>query len=67
MLGSPLMTPRKMYTFYIDQELADGLKALKEETGAPESESIRRAIAEYLRRFGIIKAERPRAVTRKRS
>lgn len=61
------MTPRKMYTFYIDPDLAEGLKALKERTGAPEAESIRRALAEYLRKHGVIKAERPRAPTRKRS
>jgi hypothetical protein len=62
------MTPqRKMYTFYIDPELAEGLKVLKERTGAPESESIRRALAEYLKKQGVIKAERSRAVTRKRS
>ena len=58
---------RKLYNFYIDPELADGLKVLKEQTGAPEAESVRRAIAEYLRKMGVIKAERPRAQTRKRS
>ena len=62
-----LMTPRKLYNFYIDPELADGLKALKEKTGAPESESIRRALAVYLRKQGVIKANRKRASTRKLS
>ncbi len=61
------MTPRKLYTFYIDPELAEGLKALKERTGAPESESIRRALAEYLRKHGVIKADRKRVRARKRS
>lgn len=61
------MTPRKLYNFYIDPELADGLKALKEKTGAPEAESVRRALAEYLRKMGVLKAERPRGQTRKRS
>lgn len=62
------MTPRRrMFTFYIDPDLAQGLKTLKQDTGASESESVRRAIAEYLRKQGVIKAERPRAVTRKRS
>lgn len=59
------MTPRKLYTFYIDPELADGLKALKDKTGAPESESIRRALAVYLRKQGVIKANRKPASTRK--
>ena len=44
------MTPRKLYNFYIDPELAEGLKELKEKTGAPEAESVRRALAEYLRK-----------------
>ena len=60
------MTPRKLYNFYIDPELAEGLKALKEKTGAPEAESIRRALFEYLRKQGVIKADRKRAITRKR-
>ena len=59
------MTPRKLYNFYIDPELAKGLKTLKDKTGAPESESIRRALAVYLRKQGVIKAARKRASTRK--
>jgi hypothetical protein len=55
-----------MYTFYIDPELAAGLKTLKEHTGAPEAESIRRALAEYLRKRGVVKADRKRASTRQR-
>ena len=61
------MTPRKLYNFYIDPELAEGLKALKEKTGAPESESVRRAIAEYLTKQGVMKTDRKRATPRKRS
>jgi len=61
------MTRRKLYNFYIDPELAEGLKVLKEQTDAPEAESIRRALAEYLRKMNVIKTERPRAGTRKRS
>jgi len=61
------MTPRKLYNFYIDADLAAGLKALKERHGAPEGESVRRAVREYLERQGVInKAERKRAGTRKR-
>ena len=61
------MTPRKLYNFYIDPELAEGLKALKNREGVPEAESIRRALAEYLAKKGVVKkAERKRAVTRKR-
>jgi hypothetical protein len=58
---------RKLYNFLIDADLADGLKALKERDGVSESETTRRALREYLQRKGIMKAERPRAETRKRS
>src|SRR6185295_7121143 len=35
---------RKLYTFWIDGDLAQGLKAVKERDGISESEQIRRAI-----------------------
>jgi hypothetical protein len=63
------VTPRKRYTFFIDDEIAVGLKALKERDGISESEAVRRAIAEFLaaRRINVgTKAERKRAPTRKR-
>ena len=50
----------------IDPELAEGLKALKRRGGASEGESIRRALADYLKKRGVIKAGRKRAGTRKR-
>jgi hypothetical protein len=46
------VTPRKLYNFYIDPELAKGLNELKARTGAPESESIRRALTDYR---GVVK------------
>jgi hypothetical protein len=62
------MSPRKRYSFWIDDRQADGLKAIKERDGVLESEQIRRAIDEWLVRKGIGgKPERPRAGTRKRS
>ena len=61
------MAPRKLYNFYIDPGLAAGLKAVKARDGVPEGESIRRALAEYLKMKGAMKPERKRAVTRKRS
>jgi predicted DNA-binding protein len=60
------MSPKRPYTFHIDPELADGLKALKEKHGTAESESIRRAIAAYLEQQGVMKTDRKRAGTRKR-
>lgn len=64
------MTPRRRANFYLDDELLEGLKALKARIGVPESESVRRAVAEYLERNGVdalkLKAERKRAQTRRR-
>ena len=62
------MTPRKRYSFWIDDEQAEGLKDVKERDGVLESEQIRRAINEWLEQKGVrMKPERKRAVTRKRS
>jgi hypothetical protein len=60
------MAPRKLYNFYIDPDLAAGLKVVKARDGVPEGESIRRAVREYLEKKDAMKAERKRAVTRKR-
>ncbi len=63
------MTPRKRYSFFIDEELEAGLKALKRRDGMPEAEALRRALAGFLKRKGIIKAEktgRKRVAARKR-
>ena len=62
------MTPRKLYNFLIDPDLAEGLKAVKERDGISESEQIRRAIRESLIKRGVMKkAPRKRAGTRNRS
>ena len=42
------MTPRKRYSFWIDDEQAEGLKEVKERDGVLESEQIRRAINAWL-------------------
>ena len=39
---------RRRINFYIDPDLADGLKTLKERDGVPESEQIRRGIKLWL-------------------
>ena len=41
---------KRMCSFMIDPELAEGLKALKRRGGASEGESIRRALADYLKK-----------------
>ena len=63
------MTPKKRYSFFIDDELDAGLKALKQRDGIAEAEAIRRAIGEFLKRKGIgtKKADRKRVSARKRS
>jgi hypothetical protein len=61
------MTPRRKYSFWIDEEQAHGLRLVKERDGVLESEQIRRAINKWLEEKGVIKAERKRAATRKRS
>lgn len=70
MLDSAAMGRKVAYTFLIDPELVDGLKRLRARDGAPASETIRRAVTEYLERKGIDltqKADRPRVPARKRS
>jgi hypothetical protein len=60
------MTPRRYYTFMIDPDLAEALKAVKERDHIPESVQIRLAIRQWMEARGVMKAERKRAGTRKR-
>ena len=61
------MTPAsKTFTFAIPPHLKAGLQAVKERDGLSEAEQIRRALAIWLESKGGMKAERKRAVTRKR-
>jgi hypothetical protein len=61
------VSPRKLYNFYIDPELAEGLKALKTRDGITEGEAVRRALKKFLSQKGVMKTDRKRASTRKRS
>jgi hypothetical protein len=54
---------RKLYSFWIDPTLAEGLKAIKARDGIPESEQIRRAIEAWLDAKGV---QRKRAGGQKR-
>ncbi len=54
------MPPKKLYSFKIDPELHEGLKALKRRDGVSEGESCRCALADYLRRKGVMKKAAPR-------
>jgi len=60
------MTPRKRYSFWIDGDQAAGLKVVKERDGVLESEQIRRALDDWLKKKGVKKTDRKRASTRKR-
>jgi predicted DNA-binding protein len=50
------MDTKKMYALRMDPDLIAGLKALKDRDAAPESETIRRALREYLKKRGVLKA-----------
>jgi hypothetical protein len=60
------VTPRRLYNFRIDAELDAGLKAVKARDGIGESEQIRRALLEWLKKKGVIKATSRRAETRRK-
>lgn len=49
------MTPRKLHNFYLDPELSEGLKAVKDRDGVSEAEQVRRAVREWLERKGVLK------------
>lgn len=60
--------PEKIrYNFLIDESQRDALRRIKERDGIPESEQIRRAIADWLERRGEMRAQRSRITSRKRS
>ncbi len=54
----------KRVSFFLTADLEAGLKALKEEHGTPEAESMRRAIAAYLEAKGV-KRKKPKRRTGK--
>jgi len=60
------MTRRRLFNFAIDDDLAQGIKAVKDRDGISEAEQARRAIRDWLESKGVMKSERKRAVTRKR-
>jgi hypothetical protein len=59
------MTALKQTAFRIDAELLDALQAIKRRDGVPVSEQVRRALQAWVESKGV-RAERKRAVTRKR-
>jgi len=58
--------PRRKYSFWIDDDQAEGLKTVKERDGVLESEQIRRAINDWLEKKGVtVKAQGKRLAGRK--
>ena len=49
------MTRRRLFNFAIDDDLAAGLKAVKERDGISESEQARRALRAWLESKGVMK------------
>lgn len=71
-----VMSPlQRRFTFSLDDELAEGMKALKARDGIGEAEQVRRALRVFLEGRGILggpsgsgaKAARPRVAARKRA
>lgn len=63
-----VLSPRKLYSFYINDVQAAGLKAIKKAEDISESEQIRQALNDWLKKKGVTtKTERKRAIPRKRS
>lgn len=62
------MTPRKMATFRIDDELLDAMRAYYDAEGVQVSEQVRRGIVMWLESKGIDikKTDRKRVSARKR-
>jgi Ribbon-helix-helix protein, copG family len=58
------VTPRKLYNFYIDPDLAAGLKRLKALERESEGAIVRRALRRYLEANGVMEAE-PKRVARR--
>jgi DNA-nicking Smr family endonuclease len=52
---------RTRFNFFIDEAQRDGLRAIKVARGVGESEQIRRAIDDWLKREGVTRADRERA------
>jgi hypothetical protein len=62
------LTPKRLYNFMLDPELAEALKALKTRDGVSEAEIVRRGIKMYVESQGIkVKTPSRRAETRRKS
>ncbi len=61
------MTPKRRYTFWINEAEAEGLKQVKIDEGIAESEQVRQAIRDWLKKKGVdLKAASRRAHNRRK-
>jgi hypothetical protein len=60
------MSPKRRYTFWINGAEAEGLKRVKAEEGIAESEQIRQAIRDWLRKKRAAAAREASGSPRKR-
>jgi hypothetical protein len=60
------MSPKRRYTFWINEAEAAGLRQIKADEGIAESEQIRQAIRDWLKKNGAAKAAAPRRVSPRR-
>ena len=51
--------PRRMHSYYLDEELTTGLDAIRDRDGILPSEQVRRAIAMWLKAKGYKAKPRP--------
>ena len=61
------MPERKRYSFWINEAQAAGLKQVKEAEDISESEQIRQALNDWLRKKGALKTANRRATTRRKA
>jgi hypothetical protein len=66
MLGT-VAQDRIRYNVFIDRAQLEGLREVKDRDGIPPAEQIRRGIDLWLAEKGVKRAERRRALTRKRA
>jgi hypothetical protein len=68
MAQSPRLSPRKRYTFWIDDRQSRSLEAIRRRDGVLPSEQIRRALDEWFAKSGVkSEAARKRETPRKRA
>jgi len=60
------MSPKEATALRLDVELLDAMRRVKAEEGIPVTTQLEMAVRQWLEQRGTLKADRKRAVTRKR-